>query len=134
MIFFVIGLLGALLAALSYRYQKLTIRCALAEERLRESGGLDEKFRQLSEEVLDRSSRSLVEMAHEELSQKHKAIAEVMEKLEGSFRKVENERKVEHGAVFQQLKNLAEAEKMLKDETLNLVKALRSPLGRGQWG
>ena len=130
----VIAFLALLLLYLAYRYQHLIVRCAVAEEKVKIQDQLKETFQFLSAEVLDKTNRSFLELAKDDLGQKHQAIAEMMGKLEKGIGQIENERKLEHGALRQQLYALLETEQQLRKETSNLVKALRSPNTRGRWG
>jgi DNA recombination protein RmuC len=95
---------------------------------------LKESFQLLSQEALNQTNLSFLELAKDDLGKRHQAISEMMAKLEANMRLLENERKTDHGAVRQQLKSLFDAEQQLKAETANLVKALRSPVARGRWG
>lgn len=61
-------------------------------------------------------------------------VGDMMNRFEDHLRLLENERKIDYGAIRQQLCSLLETEHQLKNETSNLVKALRSPIARGRWG
>src|SRR5690348_7722700 len=122
--------LGALVLVLLWRLQKLAVRCAVAEERVKGQEALQEAFTQVSE----KAQKSLLFAAKEDLGERKEEIAAMMSKLEAEMRKLENERKIDHGMVRQQIKTLFEAEQQLKNETSNLAKALRSPISRGRWG
>lgn len=127
-------LLIFILLILAYRYQKLLVRCTVAEEKVKIQDQLKESFQLLSKEALDKTNNSFLELAKDDLSKRHAAIAEIVTKLEGNIRLLENERKTDHGIVRQQLCSLLDTEQQLKVETANLVKALRSPIARGRWG
>ncbi len=129
-----IALLIILVIYLAYRLQHLTVRCAVAEEKVKIQQQLKETFQALSTEVLDKTNRSFLDLAKDDLSRKHEALTEMMSKLEKGIGQIENERKLEHGALREQLYSLLEIEKQLRKETSNLVKALRSPNTRGRWG
>jgi DNA recombination protein RmuC len=133
MIFALVGLLLAL-AWVGYRYQKLAVRCAIAEEKVKNQEELKETFRLVSAEALEKTNQSLVDVAQKDIEEKQKAIREMVEKIHAQMRLLENERKSDHGAMKQQLTALMDAEHQLKSETSKLVKALRSPAGRGRWG
>lgn len=120
-------LLLGVLALLGYRYHKLLVRCLVAEKKLQDQGELKETFRQMSKEAFFETSQI-------DLGEKQKAIQEMTEKIHAQMRLLENERKVDQGALKQQLQSLMDAEHQLKSETAKLVKALRSPAGRGRWG
>jgi len=109
----------ALLILLGWRHQRLAVRCALAEQKIQGQEEQKAGFEKLSEQALGQAGV---------------AIGEAMEKLQARIREVESERKLDHGMVRQQIKNMIDTELLLKAETANLVKALRAPLTRGRWG
>ncbi len=127
-------LLLSALAYLGYRHQKLLIRCALAEEKVKNQEELKESFKIASAEALERTNHTLFESQQKDLEEKQKAIGVMVDKIHAQMRLLENERKSDHGAMKQQLHALMDAEHQLKSETSKLVKALRSPAGRGRWG
>ncbi len=61
-------------------------------------------------------------------------VKESLQKLDQGVRQIEKERKGDQESLKEQVKALLENEKQLKQETSNLVKALRTPLVRGRWG
>ena len=126
--------LSLALLTLAYRYHRLGIRCALAEEKICSQQELQESFERLSKETYAQTQDILQEKAMVEEQEKQKALAEMLKKLEGQIRSLELERKSDHGALKQQLGALMDAKQELKLETSKLVKALRSPAGRGRWG
>jgi len=63
-----------------------------------------------------------------------KPIREALGKTEVEMRRMENERKQAQGSLTAHLKTLAESQRLLQNETRNLVQALRRPEVRGQWG
>ncbi len=79
--------------------------------------------------------------AEDTLGQKEKAIEnmvkpirEALQKTEVEIRRMENERKEAQGALSAHLETMAESQRLLQNETRNLVQALRRPEVRGQWG
>ncbi len=130
----IILFLSLALIFLLYRHQKLLISHAALQERNKNQQELEETFRHLSLEALDRSNRSFFEFAKEDLTKKHAQISDMVGKLESGILRIENERKNEQGALRQQLVGLAQTEELLRKETGNLVKALKSPTSRGRWG
>ncbi len=95
-------------------------------------------FRALSLEALEKNNRSFLELAQtsleKDLDHRQKVIEDTLHKLDQGMRQVEKERKGDQEALKEQVKSLFENEKLLKQETANLVKALRTPLARGRWG
>lgn len=109
-------------------------------------------FRSLSSEALEKNNRCFLDLAKTslekfqegakgDLEKRQLAIVELLnpvkeslQKLDQGVRQIEKERKGEQESLREQVKALLENEKLLKQETSNLVKALRSPLARGRWG
>ena len=85
--------------------------------------------------------RNLHSRADGALEQREKAvenmvrpIREALEKTDEQVRRMEKERQQAFGSLNQHLRFMAEAQEQLRGETRNLVKALRRPEVRGQWG
>jgi DNA recombination protein RmuC len=129
-----IGLLLVMLILLGFHCQKLLMRCTIAEEKIKNQQDLKDTFQLLSQEALDKTNHSFLELAKDDLGKKQQAISDIVTKLEGNMRLLEQERKVDHGAIRQQLRTLFDTEQQLRLETSNLAKALRSPVARGRWG
>jgi DNA recombination protein RmuC len=109
-------------------------------------------FRALSSEALEKNNRSFLDLAKTslerfqegakgDLEKRQIAIVELLnpvkeslQKLDQGIRQIEKERKGDQESLKVQIQSLFENEKLLKQETSNLVKALRSPLARGRWG
>lgn len=128
----------------------------LIEEKLHTLQSAEEQlktvFRSLSLEALEKNSRSFLDLAKTslekfqegakgDLDKRQSAIAELLNpvkesllKLDTGMRQIEKERKGDQESLKEQVKSLVENEKQLKQETSNLVKALRTPLARGRWG
>ncbi len=122
-------------------------------EALRESREqLKETFSALSKHALDANSESFLQLAQQKLglfetraqanlNEKEKAIetllkpmAEALNKTEKQITEIEKERKQAYGSITEQLKLVNEAQHGLQSETEQLVRALRRPEIRGQWG
>lgn len=113
---------------------------------------LTEAFKALSVEALNRNSESFLQLAKTRfenlqvsaegaLQQRQQAIEELMQPvkkaLEGFEQKVGDIEKAREGAysgLTEQVKNLLMSQLRLEKEANNLVKAMRSPNVRGQWG
>ena len=63
-----------------------------------------------------------------------KPLNEALQRYETQIANMERARQSAYGGLDQHLKTLAQAHERLQQETGNLVKALRSPQVRGQWG
>lgn len=119
---------------------------AEADARVREA------FAALSAQALESNNRSFIELAKAsmgEFQQEAKRDLEAREKsIEGLVKPVQEglvrvdeklqafdlARASSHAALDEQLRAVAEAQRQLVSETGSLVKALRAPQGRGQWG
>ncbi len=117
-----------------------------AEEQLKNA------FKALSSDALEKNNRSFLDLAKAslekfqegakgDLEKRQTAIKELLnpmkeslQKLDQGMRQIEKERKGDQESLKVQIQSLFENEKLLKQETSNLVKALRSPLARGRWG
>ncbi len=117
-----------------------------AESRMRDA------FSALSSDALRQNNQSFLELARTslgefqqtarvELAGRHKAIEELVQPLkeslslvDGKLQQVEQNRVGTQSAITEQLKALHAAQHNLQVETGRLVKSLRSPNVRGQWG
>lgn len=128
----------------------------IAEEKLLSLQNAEEQlknvFRSISSEALEKNNRSFLDLAKTslekfqegakgDLEKRQTAITELLNpmkesllKLDTGMREIEKERKGDQESLKEQVKSLVENEKQLKQETSNLVKALRTPLARGRWG
>ncbi|MBV2233971.1 MAG: DNA recombination protein RmuC [Sterolibacterium sp.] len=113
---------------------------------------LADQFKALSADALSRNNQSFLELARStlekyqegakgELDKRQQAIAELvtpvkttLEKFEQQVQAVEKNRVEAYATLTEQVKSLAQSQGQLKQETANLVKALRAPQTRGRWG
>jgi len=113
---------------------------------------LSNAFKALSAEALRSNNVSFLELATQSLSRfqenakgdldhRQKAINELvnplkesLEKVDVQIKEIEKARVGAYSSLEQQLKTMAESQALLRSETSNLVKALRSPTVRGRWG
>ena len=113
---------------------------------------LNHAFNSLASRALRHNNETFLKLAREnlhqfqlqasnELAQKEQAvenlvdpIKKALEKTEQQLRQMENERKEAYGALNKHLETLTRSQRMLQEETRNLVQALRRPEVRGQWG
>lgn len=130
---------------LSFVEEKLQI-LTQAEEQMKNA------FSALSSDALEKNNRSFLDLAKAsletyqerakgDLDKRQAAIHELLtpvkeslSKLDLGMRQIEKERKGDQESLKTQIQSLLDNEKMLKAETSNLVKALRTPLARGRWG
>lgn len=113
---------------------------------------LSDAFKALSAEALKSNNQAFLDLARErlealqqgaktDLAQREKAIQELVKPIAESLGKVDTKiqelEKARVGAyegLNAQVKALLDTQHVLRSETSNLVKALRSPVVRGRWG
>ncbi len=119
---------------------------AVAEERLKNA------FAALSQDALKRSNESFLQLAQStfqkaqaeaasNLQAREKAVSDLvtplqksLERVDKNITEIEKARLDAFGRIDEHLKSLASTQVSLQAETNHLVKALRSPNVRGQWG
>ena len=121
-------------------------RAAVYEERARLLGdakqALENAFRSLSAEALRSNNESFLALARASLAEfqqgakgdldkRQQAIDALVAPVKASL---EKSREHAYGEIRQQFAQMAEVQSRLRDETGNLVKALRQPHVRGRWG
>ncbi|MEQ9459802.1 MAG: DNA recombination protein RmuC [Phycisphaeraceae bacterium] len=133
--------------------QRLVEQKKALEEALAKSQEASERvFKALAGDVLKSSTDEFLKVAGQRLKTEQKEglhqieerrkaveglvtpIREALAKQSESVTKMEKEREAAYHALRQQLVSLGETQIKLKDETGNLVKALRRPEVRGRWG
>lgn len=154
--FILIGILFAGVVVLTFLLQearsKLKFQLAKAEFLENAEAKLKETFSALSFESLQKSHQTFLELAGEnfakfhmqskgELDKKEHSILKLVQpvqeslvKLDDGLKKLEKERRGEQEIIKEQMRAMNEAEKALRQETANLVSALRKPDVRGMWG
>lgn len=127
-------------------------KMAALRERLRQQehaqGAMGDAFSTMAQDALRRNGEQFMLLAQEKLRQaqtesghdlekRQKAIAELVDpigrNLKDMAEKVETLGKAGAG-LDAQLRNFAEDQRLLRQETQNLVQALRNPAARGRWG
>jgi len=151
-----IPLLEAALKEKSEECASLHTEQALAEEKIQILQNAEEQlktvFRSLSADALQKNSTLFLDLAKTSLEKFQegakgdlekrqtaitellKPVSETLVKLDTGLRQIEKERKGDQHSLQEQVKSLMDNERQLKQETSNLVKALRTPLTRGRWG
>jgi DNA recombination protein RmuC len=114
---------------------------------------LADAFKSLSADALKSNNQAFIDLAKAtlekfqegargDLEARHKAVDELvrpiresLEKVDGKIGEIEKVRLSSYSALNEQLKGLVDTHlPMLRNETANLVKALRQPIVRGRWG
>ncbi|HXW88544.1 MAG TPA: DNA recombination protein RmuC [Streptosporangiaceae bacterium] len=115
-------------------------------------GQLAERFESLSAQALDRSARTLLELAEARLSAANATAAgdldsrkaaveqlvqplrDTLTRLETQLREAEAARRSSHAALAEQVSIARQTSDQLRAQTQALVTALRRPEARGRWG
>jgi DNA recombination protein RmuC len=137
--------------------ERLAAERRAAEEKLRlleeARTALSDAFKALSAEALQSNNQSFLDLAKAtlekfqegargDLEARRKAVDELvkpiresLERVDGKLGELEKARVSAYAALSEQLKSLVDTHlPMLRNETANLVKALRQPTVRGRWG
>ena len=107
---------------------------ALSAETLKSN---NQQFLDLAQSTLakfQQGARSDLEQRQKSIDQLVKPLTESLTKVDTRIQQLEQSRQHAYGRLDEQLKHLMETQRSLKQETDNLVKALRAPSTRGQWG
>lgn len=107
--------------------------------------GLGDKFQAQANQALAKLSEQFLQLAdqkfkgeagqwRESIEGKLKPIREALDKHREAVSGIETKREGAYHSLRQQLTSMLEDQKLLRDETANLVKALRRPEVRGRWG
>ncbi len=102
---------------------------------------MTDTFKTLATDVLKQGNQEIKQQADEDLVRRQQSIERIIQpvqenliKLENEIRELEKERTNSYHELKNQVGSLILTERDLKQETSNLVKALRQPNSRGQWG
>lgn len=141
------GIIGWLLAFYKYKFalnthllekKALNDKLSIFLEMQKKSG---DEFQGLSSKVFHQNSENFLKLANatfdkkeEQLSFLLKPVKEYLEKLDTKLQEIEKARVGAYVSLKEQIGSLAQSEKELRLETSNLVKVLRTPIMRGQWG
>lgn len=149
------GAIGWMLARLRGQKRIIELSTTLDLERRQAADrlqGLETTFSALSNDALQRNNQAFLQLAQEtlkqfqiraaaDLTQKEKAvenlvapIKDALLKAEQQIQSMENARKEAYGALTRHLETMTQTQDQLRTETQNLVKSLRRPEVRGQWG
>jgi len=120
------------LKELSTRFE--TTFKSLASDALKSNSGEFLKLAELNFKALHNKASGELEQREKAVENLVKPIRETLEKTDQQIRKMEKERQQAFGSLTQHLEFMARAQEQLQGETRNLVKALRRPEVRGQWG
>ena len=143
-------------ATLRAQLLELAQRSAAFEERARLMGdakqALENAFKSLSAEALRDNNAAFMDLAKASLGEFQqvargdldkrqvaidalvKPVRDSLEKVDEKIHALERVREQAYGEIRQQFAQMGEAQALLRQETANLVKALRQPHVRGRWG
>ena len=142
--------------------QTATLTTTLQEERKtsqekldllhRATADLTQAFQALASDALKSNNESFLQLANETLAKfqttakgdldaREKAVAdlvspikEALTRVDSKIQQIEGDRKQAYGTLTEQVRSLMGTQEQLRDETGNLVRALRAPAVRGRWG
>ena len=136
--------------------QEVSQRSAQLEERARILGdskqALENVFKSLSAEALKSNNAAFLDLAKASLGQFQqraegdlekrqmaidalvKPVRDSLDKVHENIHALERVREQAYGEIRQQFSQMGEVQALLRQETANLVKALRQPHVRGRWG
>jgi DNA recombination protein RmuC len=118
----------------------------------RATGELSNAFQALASKALQSNNESFLQLARASLEKfqtkaegdleaREKAVAdlispiqEALTKVDAKIQQIEGDRKQAYGTLSEQVRSLVGTQEQLRDETGNLVRALRAPAVRGRWG
>lgn len=102
---------------------------------------ISHEFRALAADALDRNNSSFLALAEATLERKQSAVDELVRPLKASLEKVDAQiqamevhRQGAYSSLSQQVRQMAESQLRLTDETRKLGEAMRTPAARGRWG
>ncbi len=107
---------------------------SLAGDALRSNSSEFLKLAETNFKNLHLEASGALEQREQAVENMVKPIREALEKTDEQVRRMEKERQHAFGSLNQHLRFMAQAQEQLRGETRNLVKALRRPEVRGQWG
>ena len=103
--------------------------------------GMTDTFKSLASDILKQESQEFRANANEDFTRRQESIEGIVQpvqenliKLEKEIRELEKERIGSYHELKNQVDSLIKLETLLRQETGNLVQALKQPTGRGQWG
>ncbi|MCL2505713.1 MAG: DNA recombination protein RmuC [Alphaproteobacteria bacterium] len=120
--------------------------------RLKELSQMEDKFKSLASDVLEKSQQSFLSLAETKLKQTEisnaaaldkkvtaidelvKPVKETLTKMDKQLQELEVKRHGAYKELMQAVSISNETQQQLRSETSQLLQALRSPSSRGQWG
>jgi DNA recombination protein RmuC len=106
----------------------------LSGEALKQNNEAFLKLASVSFEALHAKADGALQQRQEAIDGLVRPLQESLQRYDEHVRLLEQSRQSAYGGLDQHLKSLAESHQRLQQETGNLVKALRAPAVRGQWG
>lgn len=102
---------------------------------------LKDTFKSLAGDILKENNAQFLGIANRELSAKEESIEkllspvrETLGKMEAQTQQLETKRAEAYSEVLTEIKNIQKTHETLRQETTQLVQALRAPKARGNWG
>lgn len=102
---------------------------------------LTDTFKSLAGDILKENNTQFLGIANREFSAKEESIQkllspvrETLDKVEAQTRQLETKRAEAYADVLAEIKNVQKTHESLRQQTTQLVQALRAPKARGNWG
>ena len=116
------------------RQELLSSFQALSGEALKQNNEAFLKLAAVSFEALHIKADGVLQQRQQAIDGLVRPLQDSLQRYDDQMRLLEQSRQSAYGGLDQHLKLLAESQQRLQHETSNLVKALRAPAVRGQWG
>ena len=123
-----LALLGAAEARLTTAFK------ALSADALNSNNASFLSLAKASLETFHQAAKGDLEQRQSAIDSLVKPVRESLDKVDAKIQELEKAREFAYGAIKEQVGSLLETQNYLRQETSNLVRALRSPVTRGRWG
>ena len=129
-------LIGGLITGLWMRSRIVEARAGQKELEWLEKANerMQETFEALAGRALQASSDELIKRSREQIGAVVEPLRESLERLDGYIRDLEQKREGAYQGLQEQLRQLLRAQSELRDTTMVLTNALKTPTVRGRWG
>lgn len=95
---------------------------------------LTDQFKALASDILKENSQTFAAQNQTNIDHLLEPMGKALERLQSTTQELEVKREGAYGAVLTEINNMKDTHQKLRQETTQLVQALRSPKARGNWG